>query len=126
MKFKDWARPLFVDRTMRALVLTAMVVNVLAWALIVVRLWPLIIINRTVSLHYSVYLGVNGAGPAVTALITPAAGTLVLVLNAILARFAYVRERAVSLVLLALTLFYQLLIMGASVYVVLLNLNKAY
>ena len=124
MRFREWARPLAVDRTARTLILIALVANLLSWLTVVARLAPSIVGRRIIALHYSIYLGVDAVGPAWQALALPAIGTLIIVMNAALARLAYVRQsRSAALVLLGLTALIESLALVASVYLVLINLR---
>jgi hypothetical protein len=119
----DWLRPLIVDRSTRTLLASAFVANALAWALLLVRLWPLIAHNRIVALHYSIYIGVDNVGYAWQALLTPIFGLVAFGANVALSRFAYIRDRMITISFMWLTLFYELAVLVASAYVVLINLR---
>jgi len=122
-RVKDWIRPLAVDRLARTLLIIALIANVLAWALLLVRLWPLLTHNSVIALHYSIYIGVNDVGRAGWALLTPLVGLLALGVNAALARIAYVRARIPAIVFLGVTALYEFAVLAAAVFVVLSNLK---
>jgi hypothetical protein len=123
-RFRAWTRPLIVDRTSRILLVAAAAFVALAWAMILWRLLPLIARGRVISLHYSIYLGVNAVGPAWQALVLPALGTAVFIANTVLIRLAYSREsRSAALVLAVLTSFLELLVFVGCGYIILINVR---
>jgi hypothetical protein len=122
-RLTHWLGPVWVDRTTRRLLIASVAVNVLAWALILVRLWPFVAHNRLISLHYSIYIGVNDVGPAFWALLTPFVGLLAVFVNTAFARLFYVRERMIALVFFSITFVYEVLTLVSAVFVVLINLH---
>jgi len=119
----DWLRPLVVDRSTRTLIILSFILNALAWALLLVRLWPLISAGRIIALHYSVYIGVDNVDYAWQSLLTPIFGLATFIANVVLSRVAYTRDRMITITFMYLTLFYELAVLVASAYVVLINLR---
>ena len=121
---KDRFRPLVVDRAARRLVAFCVFFNLSAWALLLVRLWPFIKSGRLISLHYNVYLNVNDVGPAGFALIPAAIGAIIVVVNFWLAARSYRSSRANTLVILAVTAFYELLVLLSAFFIILINMSR--
>ena len=75
LKLKGWFGPLISDRQIRVVFMVSAVLNVLIWVFILVRFWQLIIQNKIIGLHYSIYLGLDDIGSAHWVLIVPAIAT---------------------------------------------------
>lgn len=121
-KFRGIIKPIFVDKVTRWLFLASLIINLASWGAVLVRFFALLKDGRQVTLHYNVYLNVNSIGPAGWLLLPIAAGTLILLGNTVLAAYAYRTSRPNAVTLMFITAFYELLILAAAVFVLLLNL----
>lgn len=74
------------------------------------------------ALHYTVYFGVDAAGPAWRLLDGPALGALILLANVAVTPYAYVRSRWAGIFLALLTLGLQLLLAVSTFLIILMNL----
>lgn len=124
IKIKERIKPLLVDRTARSLIIVSVAFSLIAWLLLVVRLSPLIARGQIAFLHYNVYLNVNNVGPAIYSLVPAAIGTVILSVNIALAARLYGPSRQNALVILAITSFYELLVVVAAFFVVLINTSR--
>jgi len=123
LRLKDKLKPLTADRAIRRLAVVAVLFDVIAWVLVASRESTAIRAGRIIALHYNVYLNVNDVGPAVFVLVAPILGTLIVLINFYLASRAYGPSRQNSLVILSVTVFYELLIAVATFFLVLVNLT---
>ncbi len=124
IKIVDKLKPILVDRATRRLAVASLIFNLLTWAFVIVRLFPMLSSGRMIALHYNVYLNVNSVGPAYLALLSPGIGLVILLINVAMAVKAYGPSRQNALVVLSITLFYELLIFIASVFIILINLSR--
>jgi len=123
-KMKDKLKPIIVDAPIRRLSFVSIFFNLAAWILLVAKLFPLVASGRLIALHYNVYLKVNDIGPAGLALVPALIGTLIIVINFWLAARTYRSSRQNTLVILAITAFYEFLIALASLFIILVNLSR--
>lgn len=121
---KDKFKPLVVDRTARRLAAVCVVFDAAAWVLLLARLWPFIKSGRLIALHYNIYLNVNDVGAAAFSLIPAAIGAIIIVVNFWLAARAYRPSRQNTLVILAVTAFYEFLVLVAAIFIILINLPR--
>lgn len=121
---KEKIKPLMIDRAARRMALGALVFNLLAWALLLFRLFPLLGGKRVVGLHYNVYLKVTEVGTAGWALVPAIMGTVILAANLALGARLYRMSRQNALILLAVTFFYEMLLLAVSFFLVLINLSR--
>jgi len=112
---------LIVDRAARWLLLASSIFVAATWIFLLIRLFPLIANGRTIALHYNIHTNVNAVGAAWWALATPAIGTAILVLNVLLSVHAYMKSRQNAIVIMTVTVFYELLILAAGFFVLLIN-----
>jgi len=124
IKIKDRLKPLLVDRTARSLVIVSTAFSIIAWLLLAIRLSPLIARGQIAFLHYNIYLNVNNVGPAIYSLLPALIGTIILSVNIALATRLYGPSRQNALVILAITSFYELLVVVAAFFVVLINISR--
>ena len=100
------------------------VLNVLIWVFILVRFWQLIIQNKIIGLHYSIYLGLDDIGSAHWVLIVPAIATIIFIINSVLSRLVAIKSRPAALLLAGLTLFLMAMCFVAGAYLILINLKS--
>jgi hypothetical protein len=124
IKLREKIKPLLVDKTARRLLIASAVFNLTAWALLLVRLFPSIRRGLVIALHYNIYLNVNEVGAAYLALLPAAIGILIAVLNTAMASRSYVTNRSNALILLMITAFYEMLLLAAAIFIVLINLPR--
>jgi hypothetical protein len=124
MRMREKIMPLLVDRTARRLLVVSVSLNLLAWILLLVRLFPSIRQGLIIALHYNIYLNVNEVGAAWLAFLPAVIGTAIVMINITLAARSYVGNRTNALVFLAITTFYELLLLVAAVFIVLINLPR--
>jgi hypothetical protein len=122
VKLREKIKPLWVDKTARRLLIASTIFNLVAWILLIIRLFPSIRRGLIIALHYNIYLNVNEVGVAWLALLPAAIGTLIAGVNVALAARAYVASRSNALVLLAITAFYEMLLTAAAVFIILINM----
>ena len=124
LALREKMKPLLVDRLARILMIAAAVLNLLTWASLLARLYPLIASNRVIALHYNVYLKVNDVGSAMWSLLPALIGLAVLLINLFLAHRAYAASRTLALAVLAVTIFYELLACLAGLFIILINIAR--
>jgi len=93
--------------------------NILIWGLVSWRILPN---SDQVILHYSIYFGTDWLGSAWKILYFPAIGLLVLITNLVVGYYFWSKNKLISLTLNYLSVFFNLLILFASVLLVLVNL----
>jgi hypothetical protein len=87
------------------------------------RILPLVYGQTAVPLHYNIHFGVDTIGAWWRIFTVPVVGLAFLLLNAGLAKFFFKRERALSVVAAASTLTLEVILFGAIVFIVLLNIS---
>jgi hypothetical protein len=117
-------KSLIVDRAARRLVALCIFFDLATWVLLLVRLAPAIKSGRLIALHYNVYLNVNNVGPAGFALVGAAVGAAIIIINFLLAAHAYESSRQNSIVILAVSAFYEFLIFLAAFFIIFINLTR--
>lgn len=124
LRIKGWFGPLLSDRQIKTVFLVSAILNVLIWLFILVRFWQLIIQNKIIGLHYSIYLGLDDVGSARMVLVVPIIATVVFLVNSILSRLVAVKSRGPALLLASLTLFLEAMCLVAGGYLILINLKS--
>lgn len=124
LKLQDKLKPIIVDRAVRRLAGICIILNLAAWVLLVLRLYPMIGSGKLIALHYNVYLNVNSVGPAAYALVAAAIGTVILIVNFALATRSYGPSRPNTLVVLAITVFYEFLVLLSVFFIILINISR--
>ena len=124
LKILDKFKPIKADRAVRRLAGVSLFLNLAAWVMVAARLFPSIKSNRLIALHYNVYLNVNNVGPAVFAFAAPALGTIIIAANFWLAARSYRPSRANTLVILGVTVFYELLVLLSAFFLILVNISR--
>jgi hypothetical protein len=120
---KEKFKSLMIDRAARRLAVLCVFFDLAAWALLFARLWPFIKNGRLIALHYNIYLNVNDVGPARFAFVGALFGTFIIIVNFWFAARLYVPSRANALVILAVTAFYELLVMLSAFFIILINIS---
>ncbi len=113
--------PLLVDKTALRLLIASAALNLLAWSVLLIRFVPSIRRGLVIALHYNVYLNIDEIGSAWLALLPAILGTVLGAANVALAARIYASNRLNALIFLAITSFYEALLLAASVFVVLIN-----
>lgn len=124
LKLKGWFGPLTSDHQIRIVFIISAVLNVLIWAFILVRFWQLIVQNKIIGLHYSIYLGLDDIGSAHWVLVVPAIATAIFIINSVITRLVAVKNRPAALLLAGLTLFLIAMCFVAGGYLILINLKS--
>lgn len=93
--------------------------NILSWGLVIWRILPS---TDQVILHYTIYFGTDWLGSAWKILYLPAAGLLLLITNFVVGYYFWENNKLVSFTLNYLSVFFNLLLLLASVLLVLVNL----
>ena len=93
--------------------------NMLSWGLVI---WRIIPNSNQVILHYTIYFGTDWLGSSWKILYLPAFGLLLFIINFIVGYYFWPENKLVSLTLNYLTVFFNLLLLLASVLLVLVNL----
>ncbi len=117
---KDLLKPLLADRATRILAAAAVFLDLAGWAAAGWQYWAAHGADA-VSLHYNVYLNVNDVGAAWRLFVSPGIGLVILLLNVGLAAGAYRRSRQNAVAFLAVTVFYELLILAAGAFMLFIN-----
>jgi hypothetical protein len=123
-KLRGTIEPLLVDRTARRLLITSAFFNAVTWILLLVRLIPAVRRGTAVALHYNVSLNVTSVGSAYLTLFPAVLGTVLLALNLVLAARCYRPSRPNALVFLSVTVFYELMLLAASIFIAIVNLTR--
>jgi hypothetical protein len=121
---KDTLKPLAVDKAVRRLSVASVLFNLAAWAILIIRLFPSMRSGEPIDLHYNVYLNVDNVGPAPYALAGALVGVAVIVINFWIAARSYGPNRQNTLVILAVTAFYELLILLSALFIILINMQQ--
>ncbi|MBI4127560.1 MAG: hypothetical protein HY459_00665 [Parcubacteria group bacterium] len=112
-------RPLFSPLRLSLLLITV-AVALLGASIILLALVPPT--PFPIPLHATLAIGVDQSGEYAKLFLTPLTGLIILVVNTLLAFTVGRNERWLAVILLGLTLFYQLLVFAAAVTLVRLNL----
>lgn len=103
------------------------VINFLASLILNIFLWSLFYFfvfyaakQDSITLHYTIYFGINWIGPRFYIFIYPLFGTLVFIINTIIAFKIYFKERILSYFLFAASTFLAILlvILGILMYII--------
>jgi hypothetical protein len=124
LKLKGWFGPLISDRQIRVVFVVSAALNILIWAFILVRFWQLIIQNKIINLHYSIYFGLDDIGSARWVLVVPAIALAIFLANSVITRLVAVKSRPAALLLASLTLFLEAMCFVAGGYLILINLKS--
>jgi len=85
------------------------------------RLWPLMVAQQDLSLHYNTTFGVDLIGPWYQIFLLPAIGLGVLFANAIFGRQLYAKEKVLTAFFASVALATQIILFAAMVLITLLN-----
>ncbi len=77
---------------------------------------------ETIPLHYNVYFGIDLIGSWQKVLIMPLIGSVIFILNGLLAYFLYVKEKLLSYFLVISSAFVQIVFLIAAFMVVVINI----
>ena len=124
LRVKAWFGPLLADRQIRVVFLVSAILNALIWVFMLVRFWQLIINNKIIGLHYSIYLGLDDIGSARWVLLVPVAATIIFAANSVLSRLVAVKSRPSALLLATITLFLEVMCLVAGGYLIFINLKS--
>ena len=103
-----------------SIMLVALIVNVLNWALLVYKLEPS---DLPIFLHYNIYLGIDRIGTWYFLYLMPLSGTVIFLTNLFIAMFLFYRERVMSIMTVLLTLGAEMTLVVSSVLILLKNLS---
>jgi DMSO reductase anchor subunit len=92
-------------------------------ALISWRVVPMIYGQTAVPLHYNIHFGVDTIGDWRRIFTVPVIGLLILLINTALARFFLKGERALSAMAAGATLFLEVILFVATIFIILLNIS---
>jgi len=121
---KDTLKPLAVDKAVRRLSVASVLFNLAAWAILIIWLFPSMRSGKSIDLHYNVYLNVDNVGPAPYALAGAFIGAIIIIVNFWIAARSYGPNRQNTLVILAVTAFYEFLILLAACFIILINMQR--
>lgn len=96
----------------------AVLLNLGLWTAIFAIVRPT---DRQIILHYNIYFGVDAIGDWRNIFVLPALAAAILIVNAILSRFFYYKERLVSYLFAAMALLVQLLMAVGLGSIILIN-----
>lgn len=85
------------------------------------RLVPYLPEGQFIPLHYNIYFGVDRFGPWYHLFFLPALGAVLLIINIIFEALFFEREHVLSTFFAAATLFAEIVLFTAMVFIVLLN-----
>lgn len=103
------------NRAAVSLLVGAAVVNVGTWVYLALLIGPQ---EQPVFLHYNIYFGVDLIGAWYRIFYMPAIGTVILILNLLGARYMYRQEKAIGMTVLGITVFFELVLLLASLLIV--------
>lgn len=111
--FKDFQeswRHFFKDKIISLSLIISLIGNVSLWGLLTWRIigWP-----ELIPLHYTIYFGIDLFGPWYQIFILPLIGSLVIIVNFILAAAFYLKEKIGSYFLVITTAVIQILLIIA-------------
>lgn len=109
---------LLVRRTL----FVSLLLLVLMWVLPIWRILPLAEYTPFIALHYNIYLGVDRFGPVWQILLIPMLGTVFFFLNLFVEARAYRTQKTLAYFFAAATPLLELILLGALILIVLINL----
>ena len=95
-----------------------MVLNILLWVLVIWKVRPQ---EEPLFLHYNIYFGIDLLGSWQQFYLMPASGTVILLLNSILAILLPQKEKIISHFLAAINIIAQIVLIVACILIILLN-----
>jgi hypothetical protein len=122
-KFKDKARRFFwhgfwTDPVIFFSIVLAFLANIGIWAAL---FWTAVPTDAPIILHYNIYFGVDVVGNWKSLFFMPALAAGLLILNLMLSRFFYYKERLVSYLFAATALVLQLLMAVGVIAAIMIN-----
>ena len=90
-----------------------------------VKVLPSIYGKTATPLHYNIHIGVDTVGPWWQIYLVPLIGLLVMLINLLLARYMWTRDPMLSHVAAAATVFLQMVLFVAMIFIVYLSLQYA-
>ena len=90
-----------------------------------VKVLPSIYGKTATPLHYNIHIGVDTVGPWWQIYLVPLIGLLVMLINLLLARYMWTRDPMLSHVAAAATVFLQIVLFVAMIFIVYLSLQYA-
>lgn len=109
------------DRVVLIALIVAFGIQIVNWILLLSRglaFWG----APSVPLHYTIYFGIDLVGPGYGIFFGPAFGLLILILNGVVISITYEWHRLLAYVFSVGTVFIELLLLVASIFILLLNL----
>lgn len=122
-KLKDRARRFFwhgfwTDPVIFFSIVLAVLVNAALW---VALFWTVIPTDSPIILHYNIYFGVDAVGNWKSLFFMPTLAAVLLILNLVLSRFFYYKERLVSYLFAGAALVLQLLMAVGVISAIIIN-----
>jgi len=105
----------FVDRVNIFFLLTGIVLNIILWLYLSWKIKPT---NELISLHYNIYFGIDLIGEWYRIYILSLSGLIIYFINLVLSFILYKRGRIISYVILTMTLFLQIILLIAAIFIV--------
>lgn len=105
----------FADRVNSIFLLTGIVFNIALWLYLSWKIKPT---DELISLHYNIYFGIDLIGEWYRIYILSLSGLIIYFINLILSFILYKRGRIISYVILAITLFLQVTLLIAAIFIV--------
>ncbi len=103
------------DRLAIGMLVAILFLQVAQWAY---DIWQVRPQETPVFLHYNIYFGVDLIGPWYQFFLMPAIGLVIAVVNVLLARIVFRRQKIFGYIILGITLVYQVLIFLASYLII--------
>lgn len=96
----------------------ALLANAISWGIL---LWKVPSTEETVFLHYNIYFGIDLAGEWKQIFWIPGSGLVVWAVNSLFTLWSQSIDRLVKIIFLLTTLLFEIMLIVASIFIVLLN-----
>ncbi|MBU1164067.1 hypothetical protein KKA15_00720 [Patescibacteria group bacterium] len=113
---KRFFKSLFLrQRITQISLLLSIIFNTATWIILYIKFN---VSQEHIALHYNIYFGVDFFGSAINILLIPVAGTIILVMNFLLAQMFYLKAKLLSNLIILATIFYEFLLFLAGILII--------
>lgn len=113
---KRFSKSLFFgDKFVLVNLVLSLILNLLSWTMLYLKFKA---VQGHIPLHYNIYFGIDFFGPPTNIFIIPLAGSIILLINFILAYLIFIRVKLLSNFLVSLVSFYEILLLIASLLII--------
>ncbi len=119
--FRGFTVLIFKDIFFQIIFGISLVINFGIWAFLYMKFSRLGSSGDIIPLHYNIYFGVDLVGEWKKVFVVPLAGAFFILINFLVSDIVYLRDRVIGYFLAGTGLFIQIILLGASFMVVMIN-----